>query len=390
MSEMRAVDAFREDGRTNVDATKILKQREPVDIYDKMLQELEKFYGETPNRRCWMWALKSTFAPIDCEVWLMFPTHDMQPASLEEIRKKANGKIPNIDEIFEKLFKTFFIDIWKQEDGVDYYVRNYMFVIALCYNKSKTIPVTSPLSIATGDWWNAMILGCTKGMPYKHGEFRVVAKEDSIEKSISMNMEVPDMREVVPIDYITHMLRERRTICLTTCFCRLTKDQQGTRQCDYPLDVCMIFDDFAEKNLSFGIGKQISVEEAIALTLKGEEMGLVHCISNADEPTVLCQCCSCCCLVLNSLSRGENMCGKPSRFILKPDDEQCNGCGECVQACPADALRVVKGTLLHDVDKCIGCGLCVGHCEKKALSMSLRSNAGQMLPDFKHIDVAYI
>ena len=47
----------------------------------------------------------------------------------------------------------------------------------------------------------------------------------------------------------------------------------------------------------------------------------------------------------------------------------CSGCGECVVACPYQALQLVDGHVEVDETACKGCGVCVGHCRSKAITV---------------------
>ncbi len=47
----------------------------------------------------------------------------------------------------------------------------------------------------------------------------------------------------------------------------------------------------------------------------------------------------------------------------------CLGYGSCVQACPFDAIHVVKGVAVVDKEKCKACGKCVEACPKKLISL---------------------
>jgi MinD superfamily P-loop ATPase len=52
-------------------------------------------------------------------------------------------------------------------------------------------------------------------------------------------------------------------------------------------------------------------------------------------------------------------------------DTKCDGCGECVPACPVPGtISGVQGAR-HVVKKeiCIGCGRCIGTCHVRAISM---------------------
>ena len=47
--------------------------------------------------------------------------------------------------------------------------------------------------------------------------------------------------------------------------------------------------------------------------------------------------------------------------------DKCVGCGECVEVCPADAIRMENDKSVLDKKKCIGCASCVAACPQDAL-----------------------
>jgi nitroreductase/Pyruvate/2-oxoacid:ferredoxin oxidoreductase delta subunit len=57
-----------------------------------------------------------------------------------------------------------------------------------------------------------------------------------------------------------------------------------------------------------------------------------------------------------------------SKIII--DEEKCNGCSNCVSACPAACLEIVdkKARVVEGV-VCLSCSACVSHCERDAISM---------------------
>ncbi|MCD6418277.1 4Fe-4S binding protein [bacterium] len=60
-------------------------------------------------------------------------------------------------------------------------------------------------------------------------------------------------------------------------------------------------------------------------------------------------------------------CSKDNEGLPVLDDEKCVGCGECVSACPYDALVIIDGKPVIDPAKCTGCGICVESCPYGAL-----------------------
>ena len=51
------------------------------------------------------------------------------------------------------------------------------------------------------------------------------------------------------------------------------------------------------------------------------------------------------------------------------DPEKCEGCGDCVEACPSEAIEIVEGKALIKEDDCADCGACVDECPTEAITM---------------------
>ena len=58
------------------------------------------------------------------------------------------------------------------------------------------------------------------------------------------------------------------------------------------------------------------------------------------------------------------------RNIVKIDENKCNGCGDCVNACAEGAIEVVDGKakLVSEI-YCDGLGACLGHCPQDAITV---------------------
>jgi len=54
--------------------------------------------------------------------------------------------------------------------------------------------------------------------------------------------------------------------------------------------------------------------------------------------------------------------------IAEVDRDKCSGCGECILACPYNAIERVEGKAQVNVALCKGCGTCVGACLAKAIT----------------------
>ena len=61
------------------------------------------------------------------------------------------------------------------------------------------------------------------------------------------------------------------------------------------------------------------------------------------------------------------------RNIVKIDEEKCNGCGQCVDACAEGAIELIdsKAKMISEI-YCDGLGACIGHCPQDAITIEQR------------------
>lgn len=52
------------------------------------------------------------------------------------------------------------------------------------------------------------------------------------------------------------------------------------------------------------------------------------------------------------------------------NQETCNGCGDCTQSCPLDAITIENEKAHVDPDVCSDCGACVDVCPTQSISLS--------------------
>jgi len=68
--------------------------------------------------------------------------------------------------------------------------------------------------------------------------------------------------------------------------------------------------------------------------------------------------------------------GTITRQVIKIDEEKCDGCGLCAEACHEGAIRIIDGKAKLVSDSyCDGLGDCIGECPRGAISFETREAA---------------
>ncbi len=184
-----------------------------------------------------------------------------------------------------------------------------------------------------------------------------------VSKSITADM------NIMPYNVAEKIIKGQSKIMVAPCICRKEQAMAG-HGCDKPLETCLILGAgayFYEQN---GIGRSISQNQALEILNTGIEKGLVLQPSNSQNPSVICMCCGCCCLVLKNL----NTMDEPAKvacthFYVRVSENSCIGCQSCEDICQMAAIKVEDKSAVVNLSRCIGCGLCVAQCESDAVCL---------------------
>jgi Na+-translocating ferredoxin:NAD+ oxidoreductase RNF subunit RnfB len=180
------------------------------------------------------------------------------------------------------------------------------------------------------------------------------------------------------------IVENAKTIAVAHCVCRVRNNLVGN-VCDHPLEVCMKYDEMAEYLIERGMAREIDHEEALKLLKLCNETGLVHFVDNAqDDVKHNCNCCGCSCWAVSKIRKRQlprDMI-MATYFIRETEDEDCTGCGDCMDGCPVDCLSLNGNDIVHvDKDWCIGCGVCIEKCSNGAANLILRPDRKDEIPE---------
>jgi len=202
-------------------------------------------------------------------------------------------------------------------------------------------------------------------------------------RTIPISRSIKPQHNVSTFDEVTMLLQKAEgPFVIIECICRQKKTLEGA-SCKVTdrKETCFTAGSMAQAVLRHGVGREITLNESLAILEKNQKQGLVLQPSNTEKAEFICSCCGCCCGMLNL----HKHLPKPvdfwsSNFYAVVDISICDGCAVCEKRCQVGAVRVSKKKQQSSVDlnRCIGCGICVPTCPQKAIS--LRKKHTQVRP----------
>jgi NAD-dependent dihydropyrimidine dehydrogenase PreA subunit/predicted transcriptional regulator len=191
-----------------------------------------------------------------------------------------------------------------------------------------------------------------------------------VEKEVEVGTET-----VMPFEEIKKYVEEYDDIALVHCYCRHAKDLiNDPCKLGASKNNCFLFDKTAIFGIEQGFGVPVSKEETIKILREAEDEGLVHKVFHVHSDTnrgieAICNCCNCCCGMINLYYRGATPIHTMSSYIANIDEDLCIGCGTCVEKCPMETIDLEDTIAVVNEDKCIGCGVCAHHCPEDAMHL---------------------
>ncbi|MGH4120871.1 FAD-dependent oxidoreductase [Clostridium sp.] len=254
----------------------------------------------------------------------------------EFLAQKVGKPLEEVKEIAETLgFKGIFRVTTSQVDGKDRY---YMQIFApgimeMMVNNKQILNEHPEIGKAFEEYTRIRMATMSPLMPDGYGLMRVVPVESSIK-------DIPNVNDYEKLSYY---LDKYDLFSVSPCSCRSSRRIIGEGCGHLEEDMCVQMGKGAEYYIRTGRARKITREEALIIIKRAEENGLMHNMPNveeAGESAAICNCCSCSCFGLRvGLLYGARDVIR-SNFVAKIDETKCVACGQCVETCPGNALKL--------------------------------------------------
>ena len=159
-----------------------------------------------------------------------------------------------------------------------------------------------------------------------------------VEKAISLE------NTSIDIEHISYWLkRYEGHIGASICSCRYGRKKMDEGCADDYEGWCIGVGDMADYCRETGRGYDVTYEQAMEILQRAEDNGFVHQITNIDGENKIFAICNCNVKICNALRTSQlfntpNM--SASAYRAHVEKEKCVACGQCVEYCPAGALKL--------------------------------------------------
>ncbi len=171
-------------------------------------------------------------------------------------------------------------------------------------------------------------------VPRGYGPMRVIPVQTALD----------GQTRVASYEEITYWLdKYSPSISVGDCECRVSRRLAGEGCGHLEKDMCVVVGHTAESTIRTGKTRRITKQEALDIFKKAEENGLMHQVTNIDGPDkifAICNCCRCSCFALRTSQYFNTPNMSNCNYVAKIDKENCVACGQCVETCPGDALKM--------------------------------------------------
>lgn len=345
-------------------------------IYRNLIKRYRTWIFGMPASRDLVPLLKLRCSPDEAEFMVKLP---FMPHTLEQLVERLGIDESHLAALLEPLLKKGLVTEMEGRSAVRYSLSDSLFIFYRMPGwKGKTDKMNMKFSPLANRYYINHMGADFMGHPTKGL------------RAIPVAGTVADTRTILPYEDILEFVEREDYHTVSTCACRhrhnLDPDMDS---CRHETTNCLHFGRLGRYIVKHGLGKKISREETLDILKRAADAGLVHGISNYKSGMdTICNCCSCCCLFLETLkvdppvAKGHQR----SNYMVEHNPDTCKTCGLCEKRCPVSAITMRNNDegekqVKYNPDLCIGCGVCAHKCPTQSLKLIKRKGPEENIPE---------
>lgn len=253
----------------------------------------------------------------------------------EYVAQKCGKSLEETREILMELAQIGVCKVYHNGAGEEVFLVQIFApgILEMMVNNDEQVKAHPQIGKAFEEYTRLRISGIAPNLPMGTGMMRVIP----IETAISADT------QSVPYEHLSYYLDKYDTFSVSDCSCRKSRRILGQGCGHLEHEMCIQMGTGAEYYIRTGRARQITRQEAEEILRKAEENGLMHQIPNIEglgESAAICNCCSCSCFAMRVATMFRSPDAIRSNYVSQVDKEKCVACGQCVENCPTNALRL--------------------------------------------------
>lgn len=302
-----------------------------------LAQHIEQSKTEYTEKDPEYYALDCLLTDEQCDVALFMERR--KPISAEKLAKKAKMPLDYVAQKLEELARVHVVE-YKLVNGVRYYILPVFapgILEFLCMDEKlleehpELAEAFRYCTVKAGPRAPMVPVGVT-GM-----------------RTVPVVSSLPTGTKVASYEDLSYWLQKYKDhLNVGNCACRATRRIQGEGCGHLEKDMCIVVGDTGDYLREQGLARKITYEEALEILRRAEDNGLVHQVTSIDGPDHvfgICNCCVCSCLGLNVSQYYGTPNISRSNYVASVDPSKCVACGQCVDNCQVNAVKL--GQSLH-------------------------------------------
>ena len=339
--------------------------------YRLLQQRLDRNVTGAPESPAFMKILKLLFSPEEAELARRIPG---QPTSLDVLSRKLDISADKLDEkMTEMAQRGLVMDL--EHKGQRYFLLPPVVIgfFEFTFMRTRDDMPMAELARLFNEYF-------TQDDRFDRSVFQ---GQTQVGRRLVREEALPEEAHTEILDWerASHIIQTASAIGVSLCPCRHELSHLG-KACDKPQLTCLSLNYAADALIRNSIAQPLTIDEAMHLLEKCKEAGLAQTGDNVQRKvTYICNCCGCCCGMVRAIKTYNiHNAIVSSNWIMEVDLSKCNGCGKCAEACPTDAIEIVKEReggkkrrwAVRDETLCLGCGVCYSTCKFGAITMKPR------------------
>lgn len=330
-------------GKRTYENTSLTLTEEEMALRKKIVK-LAKLVGGTPGMLNRITAESPEYYSLECcvsdeeaDAALLLKWRTETPIS--QIQKKAQAKLGFDPEKTHRLLLSLadkgVLRVNKTKDGEDcFFVQTFApGILEMMVGNKELVEQYPQIARAFEQYTRERMASMASLLPNGTGLMRVIPIEQAIDGN----------PQTVDAERLSYYINKYDIFSVAPCSCRRTRRMMGEGCGHLEHDICLQMGKGAEYFIRTGRARQITREEVYEILKRAEENGLMHQLPNIDgtgSSAAICNCCSCSCFGLRVATLFGAYSAVGSNYYSEINPENCVACGQCVETCPSNALKL--------------------------------------------------